>query len=108
MLDCAIGGDSLKDDECELLLSDELASSPKSSPVFVFPKPAMDKISIEGSEVELSRVLVFNALGRDLSSETPIRRKAHNEVEADLSSLACDVYLIKTTITTQTSRVVKR
>lgn len=104
--DWVIEGDSLIDEECELLLSDEFASSPKSSPVFVFPNPAMDKICIEGSISELRQVRVFNILGTDISSGTPIFRKAHNEVEADLSSLAKGVYLIKTA--TQTRRVVKR
>lgn len=65
----------------------------------VYPNPTTEKITIEGSELELSNLKIYNLLGQDVSSYTSIFQKNEKIVVISLVNLPVGVYTIKTKTT---------
>ena len=100
-----ISGDILSDNDCDLLLSVESLTAPQNNSIHIYPNPTSDKIVIEGNENELKQIRIFNALGREVTTGTPINSSLNNQVSLDLSNLATGIYFIRTS--TGSSKIIK-
>ena len=70
----------------------------ESSNLVLFPNPTSGQISIEGHEIKLSEIKIFNTLGQDVSAITTILQNA-KKVVVDMSDLNTGIYYIKTKTT---------
>ena len=68
----------------------------------VYPNPVIDKLYIE-TEVEVEKVVVYDAYGRHQVTETP---SLQSNLVIDLTNLNCGVYFVK--VITDEGEVVKR
>lgn len=65
----------------------------------IFPNPALDHITINGSMKELEEVNIFNTLGQNVTTRISVIKKTDTQVVLDLSSLNSGIYYIKTKTT---------
>lgn len=72
----------------------------------IYPNPTSNIFQIEGSVDELSVVMIFDGLGRDITGEMTITKLSENQFKIDSSELANGVYSIRTK--TQTNRLIKQ
>lgn len=70
-----------------------------SGSVKIYPNPTNDKITVIGSENELSEVRIFNALGQDVTYLTTISSSNESTMLIDVSRLAKGIYYVKTKTT---------
>jgi hypothetical protein len=62
----------------------------------IYPNPAKDKITINGSPNELLGVRLFNMLGQDVTPFTVIEKLTENSLTMELSNLNSGMYLVRT------------
>ena len=65
----------------------------------IYPNPTTEKITIEGSKLELSSLKIYNLLGQDVSSSVDMIQKNEKIVVMSLVNLPAGVYTIKTKTT---------
>lgn len=76
----------------------------QTSKIELYPNPTYSTVRLKASQAELSQLIVINALGQDVTSNTTILKK-DTEAFIDLSGLSTGVYFIKTA--SQVSKVYK-
>lgn len=64
--------------------------------LLLYPNPATDGITIEGSADDLVSYSFINPLGQDIKAMVPFNRKSDTKLELDLSGLARGTYVFKT------------
>lgn len=62
----------------------------------IWPNPTKDQITIEGKQLELESLQVFNSMGQNLTNEVNIIEQAEHRSVLTFSSLKSGVYYIKT------------
>ena len=70
-------------------LSDEL-----ETPILIFPNPATNTITIQASPDETDRLMLFDVLGRNVTSKVRFITRGKNEAIADISSLTPGYYIV--------------
>lgn len=66
------------------------------SQIKIYPNPAKDEITIEGSKLELHNFKIYNILGQDVTKYISIIENNNNKIKIDLSQLNNGIYFIKT------------
>jgi Zn ribbon nucleic-acid-binding protein len=77
------------------------------SQVLIYPNPTNDKITIVGSESELSSITIFNIQGKDVGIMTQISGNDARSKTVDLSELKPGIYFVKTSTTTNRLSILK-
>lgn len=62
----------------------------------VYPNPSENHISIEGEEIELSHILIYSSLGKNLTLQIPSTIISPTMIQYDISNLPNGVYVIQT------------
>ena len=65
----------------------------------VYPNPFYNQITIEGNEVELKEIIIYNTLGQNVTALTQKIMSKENKIVIDLSNLNKGIYYIKTKTT---------
>jgi len=77
----------------------------EKSDILIYPNPATNKITIEGTPVEIENIRIYNVYGQDVSLFTYTISKDKSKIILDLSKLAEGLYTLKTR--TQTKKIFK-
>jgi hypothetical protein len=64
--------------------------------VEIFPNPASDIITVQGDQIELESIHVYDLTGREINLSSKILRFGSNKINIDLSSLLNGVYIFRT------------
>lgn len=78
----------------------------KDARISIFPNPAMNQFTIEGSKEELRDVRIFSVLGQEVTSMTEKVSHEATSIVFDISNLQSGAYYVNTK--TSTSKVVKQ
>jgi hypothetical protein len=70
-----------------------------SNTVKIYPNPTQNRITVKGSETELSQFSIHNMVGQNVTAQTQRIRSGDSSLVIDLSRLANGVYFIKTRTT---------
>ena len=65
----------------------------------VYPNPFYNQITIEGNEVELKEIFIYNTLGQNVTALSQKIMSKENKIVIDLSNLDKGIYYIKTKTT---------
>ncbi len=64
--------------------------------ISIFPNPTENRITIQGGELEINYVQIFNSVGQKVTRDTHVLKSSSRETVIDLSSLPSGIYSIKT------------
>ena len=65
-------------------------------PLSIYPNPAINKISVEGSAQDLENISILNALGQDVTKHVAIVENQELKSTLDLSNLKSGIYFVIT------------
>ncbi len=71
-----------------------------NSQVSIYPNPATNHVTIEGTELELNHIRIYNMYGQDIKNNIEILENNQSKKILDLSNLNSGAYIIKTETTT--------
>ncbi|MFT5780489.1 MAG: hypothetical protein ACI837_003451 [Crocinitomicaceae bacterium] len=66
------------------------------SRISVYPNPTLNSVTLEGSEVELSELKIFDVLGQNITEKIEINQKSNSVITLDLSNMPSGIYTLKT------------
>lgn len=69
---------------------------PQTTEIKVFPNPAQDYLTVEGSRAELEEVHIFNMNGQCVDSQVELITKNYTTVAFNIGTLAPGMYIVKT------------